>query len=313
MPVRKSGDILNIIICVVSVCFLLMFPAYCIEAAKDGLTTALYIVLPSIFPFMVLSRFTVASGIGYSLSELTGKPFEKVFGINRRYSIAFLLGCLGGYPVGSIVLSDMLRKKEISQKYAEHLAGICNNASPMFVIGTVGTILLNNTLYGYVLYAIHLLCVILCGIIMKHIFHPEKTDCFSQNLKHKSNSPLSEAVTSSGINMVNIASYIIVFSVISKFILLLCKKINCSFILCLLEITVGIRYCASSSLPEILKLSTISFALGFSGLCVFSQSKSVFGDLNISFSKYFFAKSLIAVMSFAVSYFIFSIIFLTLN
>ena len=309
MLTKKLNSIFNFILCICAICFLLTYPAYCTEAAKDGLTTALYIVLPSIFPFMVLSKFIISSGLHNIISGLISRPFENFFGINRRYATVFILGSLGGYPIGSIILSSLLKRNEISVKNAEHLVGICNNASPMFIVGTVGTLLLGNTYYGYILYAIHLLCVILCGFIMKIIFNSEQSCELSTKKSTSSISPLSEAVTSSGINMINIASYIIVFSVISKFIVMLFKSTDCSFILCLLEITTGIKYCVSSSLPEILKLSLVSFALGFSGLCVFSQSKAVLGELNISFLKYFVAKALIGVMSFISSYIIFTIIF----
>ena len=308
MLTKKLGNIINLILCVVCIYFLLVYPGYCIEAAKDGLTTALYIVLPSIFPFMVISRFIISSGLYYTASKFIGSIFEKAFGIDKQYAAVFLLGCIGGYPVGSIILSDLLNKKEISIKQAEHLVGICNNASPMFVIGTVGTLLLNNTSYGYILYTIHITSVCLCGIIMKAIFRPRFSQKFCR-YNVKCNSPLTEAVTNSGANMINIASYIIIFSVISKFVTMILKEQNCSFILCLLEITNGIKYCIESSMPEVIKLSLISFSLGFSGLCVFSQSRAIFGDSQISFSKYFFAKSIIAILSFLTSYVVFAIIF----
>ncbi len=309
MLTKKLGDIFNSLICISAICFLLIYPMYCIESAKEGLSTALYIVLPSIFPFMVLSRFIISSGLHFTASKFIGKPFEKLFGVDRQYATVFLLGCLGGYPIGSIILSGLLKKQEISKETAEHLVGICNNASPMFITGTVGTLILKSTYYGYVLYAIHLFCVCLCGFIMKIIFKAELTGNITYKKSQKNNFPLSEAVTSSGINMLNIASYIIIFSVISEFIVLLFKNTDCSFILCLLEITIGIKHCTLSSMPEIIKISMISFALGFSGLCVFSQSKAVFGDLNISFYKYFFAKFLIATLSFITTYFVFTIIF----
>lgn len=309
MYTKRLGNMLNLAICIASICFLLVYPGYCIDAAKDGLSTALYIVLPSIFPFMVLARFIVSSGLHNILSRFVGKYFENIFGICRKYASVFILGCLGGYPIGAIALNSLLKRNEISREQAQHLVGICNNASPMFVIGTIGTLMLNNTFYGYVLFLIHLSCVFLCGIIMKFTFHPNSSGYVYCKQNPKSNSPLSDAITSSGTNMVNIASYIIIFSVISKFVQLVFKDFNCSFVLCILEITTGIKYCISSNIPEITKLSLISSALGFSGLCVFMQSRSVFEDLEISFSKYFFAKSLIAILSFIISYIVFTIIF----
>ena len=308
MLTKKFENVINLILCLACICFLLIYPAYCIEAAKDGLSTALYIVLPSIFPFMVLSKFIVSSGIYNTLSKLTGNIFETAFGINKNLASVFILGCLGGYPIGSVILSDLLKKNEISVHEAQHLVGICNNASPMFVIGTVGTLLLNNTNYGYILYTVHFISVCLCGVIMKVIFRPEVTGSYCKS-RQKSSSPLSEAVTSSGLNMVNVSSYIIIFSVISEFVIMLFKGTNCSFILCLLEITNGIKHSVSGTMPEVFKLSMISFAIGFSGLCVFSQSRAVFGELNISFLKYFVAKSLTAIISFVLSYLAFTNIF----
>lgn len=308
----KFSDILNLIFSFIGVFFLIMYPGSCIDAAKDGLTTALYIALPSLFPFMVLSKFIIAGNFHYLISKIIGKPFEYLFGINKKYSVLFILGCIGGYPIGAIAINDMLCKDEISVKDAEHLLGFCNNSGPMFIIGTVGTLLLNDTKFGYVLYTIHILCTIMCGIIMRVIFKPEKSTLSSCIKNHKSNSPLSTSITDAGISMINIASYIVVFSVISSFIIKVFATSGetiLSSTLCFLEITTGIKHAAASNLPEVLKISLISGALGFSGLCVFSQSRAVFENNNISFSKYFFAKLITALLSFIMTYITFTIIF----
>lgn len=308
----KFNDILNLCFAIMGICFLFMYPANCIEAAKDGLTTALYIALPSIFPFMVLSKFIIAGNLHYIISEFIGKPFEFLFGVNKKYAVIFVLGCIGGYPIGAITINEMLQKKEISVRDAQYLLGFCNNCGPMFIIGTVGSILLNNATYGYVLYIIHILCVILCGIIMRLFFKhsPENFDIYLK--KTKNPSPLSSSVTSSGIAMINIGSYIIIFSVIASFVIKIFGNTNSyvlSGILCFLEITTGIKFASSVALPELYKISLISAAIGFSGLCVFSQSKAVFENIKISFFKYFFAKIIIAVLSFILTYTVFTIIF----
>ena len=266
----------------IAVSFLFIYPQSCIEAAKDGVTTALYIVLPSIFPFMVLSKFIIARNLHYLASKIIGKPFEFLFGVNRKYAVVFVLGCIGGYPIGAIAINELLKKDEITVKDAEFLLGFCNNSGPMFIIGTVGTLMLNNTSYGYILYIIHILSVILGGIIMRIILRPSIKTCALNT--YKNNLSVSNSVTSSASAMINIASYIIIFSVIAKFVTV---------------------FLDAKSFRALLVLS----ALGFSGLCVFSQSKAVFENVKFSFSKYIFSKLIIAIISFVTTAITFTIIF----
>ncbi len=307
MNVKKMTDIFNLAFCLVAVLFLFMYPSYCIDSAKDGVTTALYIVLPSLFPFMVLSKYIINNNIHIKVSKIIGKPFEKMFGISKNYAVLFVLGCIGGYPIGAISISQLLKKREITIKDAEILIGFCNNCGPMFVIGTVGTLMLQNTLYGYILYAIHLISVMLCGIIMCRFFKPAKISVPVKSSIHQNS---ISSVVSSANSMLNIASYIIIFSVISKFVTVSLKKENVvtTIVLCVLEITTGIKNISTTFLNDVLKLSIISASLGFSGFCVLSQCKSVFDEQQISFFKYIISKTIIAALSFVISFITFSII-----
>ena len=312
MLCNKISYLFNLIIACFAAIFLFLYPATCIDAAKDGVTTALYIVLPSIFPFMVLSKFIIAGNLHYPLSRIIGKPFEQLFGLDKRYATIFVLGCIGGYPVGAIAINELLKNNEISISDAEQLLGFCNNSGPMFVIGTVGTLLLKITIYGYILYIIHIICAIIGGIIMRFMFK-SKRESSSRNLQKKStNSPFSFSVSSSAAAMINIAAYIVIFSVISSLI----KKVFSgstpaitSSILCFFEITTGIKYVSAHITSEIFKISIISAALGFSGICVFLQSKAVFENTIISFKKYLCTKLIIALTSSVITAIVFTIIF----
>lgn len=309
---KKINDVFNLIISVSGIIFLFLYPANCIEAAKDGLTTALYIVLPSIFPFMVLSKFIIAGNLHYPISYVIGKPFKFLFGMDKKYAVVFVLGCIGGYPLGAIAVNDLLKNNEISVCDAEHMIGYCNNAGPMFIIGTVGTLLLKNTMYGYVLYVIHIVSAVIGGFIMRIFCKPHRSNSNLNLRKNKDTSPFSVSVSSSVTAMINIVGYIIIFSVISSFItktLANSSSLILSSVLCFFEITTGIKFTAEHIFSEALKIAIISAALGFSGICVFSQSKAVFENTNISFKKYICTKLIIALISFTIAYIVFTIIF----
>ena len=80
---------------------LLRLPAQSVAAARDGIGLCLNVILPSLFPFFVLSSLCVELGVIQRLGPLMGRVMEPLFRVNGSCAGAFLLGILGGYPVGA--------------------------------------------------------------------------------------------------------------------------------------------------------------------------------------------------------------------
>lgn len=84
------------------------FPQTAVKGAKSGLKTFGMCVLPSIFPFMVITKYIVYSNKTHKLFEIIGKFFN----ISATGAQSMLLGSISGYPSGAILIGDNVKKKD---------------------------------------------------------------------------------------------------------------------------------------------------------------------------------------------------------
>ena len=89
---------------------LLLFPDVSAAAARDGLTLCLQTVLPSLFPFFVLSSLLVQSDVPRLLSRAMAGVMYPLFGVSGAGASALILGLLGGYPVGARTVAELQEK-----------------------------------------------------------------------------------------------------------------------------------------------------------------------------------------------------------
>lgn len=84
-------------------CFfvMLLFPSEVFEGAKSGLLLWFLTVLPTLFPFLLISRLLLDSCACSLLNKLLAPAISRLFGISAQGSFAFIVGFLCGYPMGA--------------------------------------------------------------------------------------------------------------------------------------------------------------------------------------------------------------------
>lgn len=85
------------------------FPSVCIRGAQNGFKTAVFSVLPSILPFMILSKYIIGNS---DENNKFIRLLSKFFNIPSSGMYAMLFGSLSGYPTGAALLSDQVKKKD---------------------------------------------------------------------------------------------------------------------------------------------------------------------------------------------------------
>lgn len=117
--------------------FLLLYPRFAAEGARYGLLLWYTSVVPSLFPFMVLSSLIVSSG-GVSLLM---KPVRAFLGpwlpLSENGCYTLISGLLCGCPMGAKTCGDFVREGKLSVQEGRFLMAICNHPSPMFLLGFV--------------------------------------------------------------------------------------------------------------------------------------------------------------------------------
>lgn len=298
---------------------LLLYPAQAVSAAKDGVELCLNVILPSLFPFFVLSTLCVELGLIRGLGRLTEKLMRPLFRVNGACSGAFLLGIVGGYPVGARTAISLYEKRQCTKAEAERLLSFCNNSGPAFILGVVGAGIFSSSSAGLWLYGAHVLASILVGLIFR-FYGDSSTGPASSLPPFASPQPFSEAFTGAIKNAfsstLNICAFVIFFTVVIRLLFLtgvitylsgffawLLKDFGVSnmavesILSGLIEMTSGVWSLRDMASSLGSRLCMAAFILGWAGLSVHCQVLSFIGSSGLSTKTYFFGKLLHGAIS----------------
>ena len=255
-------------------------------AIYEGLIFSITTILPTLFPFFILSDLWV-SFFCINHDGWVAKGFEKIFRVNGYAISAFLSGFICGFPVGVKVASQLYAEKKIGKYEFEHLCGFVNNPSAAFVISGVGAGIFKDIRLGIILYMSVLLSSILKGFIFrkKEIVSKKQEENIWQSFN------ISNSIQNAGLTSLNVCSCIIFFSGLIGLISAIIKsEAMLTSISLFLEVTNAVRTISSArSISRSLKLLLTAFALGFSGFSVHIQA-FCFMPKEISKLKYLFIK-----------------------
>lgn len=107
-----------------------------LAGAQTGLELCIRTVIPSLFPFFLLSILLTGALSGTASPLL--RPVEQLAGIPAGSGTILITGFLGGYPTGANCISAAYRSGGLSRDDAERMLSFCNNAGPAFLFGMVG-------------------------------------------------------------------------------------------------------------------------------------------------------------------------------
>ncbi|MBE7034883.1 MAG: hypothetical protein E7402_01995 [Ruminococcaceae bacterium] len=297
--------------------FLLIGASKSVMAAVcDAMLLCYQTVIPSLFPFLVLSACLMKSGFPVLCARLFAPLMRPVFGVGGIGAVPFVVGMLSGYPVGAKVIAGLFRDKKLSKQEAERLLPCSNNAGPLFVMGAVGTGLLHNQGLGTMLYCVHVIAAVLVGVVLgacgrkqhgKGCGLPAKVQ--AESLSFQS---VSDAVSDSLQTMLLICSYIILFAAFSAIILPVAGQILPSFLTLslhgLLEVAGGSKTIILSTLSPRIMLSLLAFCLGTGGLCVMMQVSGVLRGSGLGLHLYVAGKLLQGFFSAVLVFFLYPLV-----
>ncbi|MDE7300969.1 MAG: hypothetical protein K2N47_02240, partial [Clostridia bacterium] len=116
---------------------LIIYPERYVAVCFEGICLWAECVLPSLFPFMVITLLLSKLGA----VQLAAKPFKKpakIFKLPATAAPLFLMSLCSGYPAGSRILSEYYENGCLSKADCKKLAPLCSDCGPLFALGTVG-------------------------------------------------------------------------------------------------------------------------------------------------------------------------------
>ena len=293
--IRKKGvsPTVSMLFCIMLTLVMLLLGKELESAIIKGMSLAALKIIPTVFPFMVLSDFWISSAKINPKSPIA-KAFERLLKINAYALTALLSGALCGFPLGVKFAVGLYKQGAISEDELSRLSPIVNLPSPAFVISGVGVGLLGDMKMGVLLY----LSVLVSSLITGFISSIKKEKSYNSVLISRQSFDLTASVRDAGLSSLAIASYIIFFSAVTGLVSAIIKNgAIVAIISTLLEVgnaTSAIANCGAFSRSIVLVL--IAFALGFSGLSVHLQAFS-FLPKEISRKKYILKKLFIGLLS----------------
>ena len=279
-------------------------------AMTQALALCVQVLLPSLFPFFVLSSMVISTGVIQRLSTRLEKPFQWLFGLPGDFGAALLLGAAGGYPVGAKTIATLYQQGQCSKRDAEKALRFCNNAGPAFLISAVGASLLQDPHAGLNLYAVHVLSALIIGFIYrKNTDHVKYNGITADHMRSTATISLFlRAVTDAFSSFLNVSAFVLIFSVISTMLqqLPLIDSLHClpgggilwyGLLAGFLELTSGVACLTQGGLPPSILLPALSFLCGWGGCSVQFQTISLLHDAGLSCRQYLKSKLLQGILA----------------
>ena len=265
-----------VLLCI-TVILLLYVSASAASGAREGLALCGELLIPSLFPMMVLSSLLQHSGTADVLGRLLAPFVKGLFRLPPCAGTAFLTAMLGGYPAGARSIRTLLEQHRITAAQAARMLLFCVGAGPGFVISAVGCGLFGSRLLGIVLYTAQVLSAVLLGICSrfgtKVSSENTVTPVFAKSLSFAE--ALTTSVHEAASAMLTLCATVIVFSSLQAVVFSLLPT-QAPFVRLLfsvlLEVTEGVRTARSAASPVL-----TAFALGWGGFCTHAQVFAVSG------------------------------------
>ena len=164
---KKIRDALAALALLIATAGLVAAPAQAIAGARDGLTLCFNVIVPSMFPFFVLSSLVVDLGLAAYLGRAMEGLMRPLFRVSGSCAAAVALGFIGGYPVGARTALQLYDQGLCSKPEAERLLAFCNNSGPAFILGVVGAGIFGDSRVGLLLYLTHALASLMVGLLFR--------------------------------------------------------------------------------------------------------------------------------------------------
>lgn len=318
--ISKKRTVVILLIISVMVAFICSPERY-IKSVYSGITLFVVSVLPALFPFFFFTKLLTGLGMSGAVSSLFEKPIKKLYNTNSAGGYIFTMSIMSGYPVGAKLVSEFYENGYIGKDDAKTISSFTSTSGPLFVVGTVGSVMLSNKYAGLFLLFTHYIASIVNGLFYRKNKNKSNFE-YTKNIEKKPiDEVLSESIYNAIISVLIVGGYIAIFNMLIDILydIGILKGIEnaVAFILkltgnsenlakgitySLIEVTRGTAEFASSglSLNEILPF--IAGFLAFGGLGIAIQSYTFLSKCKIGFFYHLLTKFTQACTAFLITY-----------
>lgn len=277
-------------------------------------------IFPSLFPFFVLSEILINYGFIELVGELCKPIMNKVFRIKSSCAFIFIMSLISGFPSNAKYTRELYLSGHINEKEASKILTFTHFSNPLFILGTLSLLFLNNKEVGLLILICHYITNIIIGLIFRN-YYPSpkeknkvslKTAILSMHNKRiNNNNTFGQIITNSLYNSINtlllilgtVTLFLIITTIIDNNINL--NNYNQSILNGLFEMTQGLKYISLLNIPLKLKSVISTMIISFGGLSVHMQVISILSDTKIKYTPFLVARILHSFIASLLVYIIF--------
>lgn len=237
-------------------------------------------MLPSLFPFMVITLIAVKSGFAEKAS-LPLKKITGIFNLPPAAAVCFIISACSGYPAGARCLLEFYENGSLDTSDCKKLSLLCSTSGPLFIIGSIGVRMLDDKSAGWKILLAHFISIISIALFLALFSKRNKKSQFKRT-PQKGNL-LYDSFYNAVISVAVAGGFIAFFSVSARILsdfnfLILFEKLFCLFTdeksanalsIGLVEATAGCRNLAAAT--SNLKLPLCGFLITFGGASIIAQ------------------------------------------
>ncbi len=298
-------------------------PKLSISSASEGLNLWFNLLVPSLFPFILISDLLVSFGFIDLFSKYLEPIMRPVFNVSGIGILPFSMSIMSGYPVGAKLTSKLRSMNSISKIEGERLICFSSTSGPLFIVGTVLLGMVGATNLSPLMIIPHYLGAITLGILLK--FYKKDSEKKLNNYsigkipyKKSSNNYsigfiISKSIKESLDSIAVIGGFVIIYSVVINILLssntfnLLINKI--SMIICIdenilkgliagiVEITNGCNIISKLNIDIFHKILLLNSIIAWGGFSIHSQALAFISTTDIKPSIYLISKMFHSILT----------------
>ncbi|MGI6264880.1 MAG: hypothetical protein ACOYJY_05405 [Acutalibacteraceae bacterium] len=258
---------------------LLIWPQAVAGGIDRGVSLCYRVILPSLFPFLVLAGMISRTGLDRSIGRRLEGFTRFVFGLPGCCAMAIFLGFAGGYPAGAAAVRELLESGAVTRRQAKRLLRFCVNAGPAFVISTVGAGMAGSIAVGWLLLAAHTGASLMIGIVCRIVDGKEEeiNEPAVPTNALPAGAALTQSVNGACRTLLSMCGFVILFAG-AQSLMEVAFSIDSPALAILLEVTGGCA--AAAKAPEVRPLLW-GMALGWGGLSVHCQLLAILSPYRV--------------------------------
>lgn len=323
----KISTTLISFLAVIFIISIFIFPSDVIDAAKYGISLWFNNLFPALFPFIVGSNILIDIGAVSFIGIILEPIMRPIFNISGKGAFPCIMGAVSGFPVGAKITGDLRYKNQIDLSDTARIMSLCNNPSPLFILGTVSIGMYKNPKIGFSIMLVIYLSAISTGLLFRFygknsvqsVQPIKKLNILKKAYRNQINNRinnyksfgliLGDSIMNAMEIVTKVGGFVIFFSVISRIlsltplieiieniltplfsILKLDKSLYKGIILGIIEITNGIDIISKTNACLKQQLIVTACLLSWNGLSIHAQVISMISHTDIKIYPYIVAK-----------------------